>query len=157
MRLSEIKQLLPQLSGVSFQLPDGSYVPEHFHVTEVGIVTKHFIDCGGVVRHEKTACFQLWNADDYEHRLKPGKLLHIIDLSEKTLGMEDLDIEVEYQSHTIGRYDLDFDGTHFLLLPKHTACLASDQCGISPEKQPIQITDLTTIDAACCTPGGGCC
>jgi hypothetical protein len=39
-------------------------VPEHFHVTEVGVVTKDFIDCGGTVRHEKVANFQLWDAND---------------------------------------------------------------------------------------------
>lgn len=30
-----------------FKLENGNSVPEHFHVTEVGIITKDFIDCGG--------------------------------------------------------------------------------------------------------------
>ena len=56
---------MKNLSTIAFQLPDGSLVPEHFHVTEVGKVTKHFIDCGGVLRKEEKINFQLWNANDY--------------------------------------------------------------------------------------------
>lgn len=154
MKLSEIKQILNTADSVYFLLPDGTRVPEHFHVTEIGIVNRHFIDCGGTIREEKMANFQLWNADDYDHRLKPHKLLHIIDLSEKVLGLEDLEIEVEYQSDTIGRYGLDFNGKDFLLTAKHTACLASDQCGIPAEKAK---TPLAEVQTNVCIPGGGCC
>jgi hypothetical protein len=71
MRISEIKEQLTNLENVTFMLPNGSFVPEHFHVTEVGLVTKNFIDCGGKVRNETVVNFQLWNANDFEHRLKP--------------------------------------------------------------------------------------
>jgi hypothetical protein len=155
MKLSEIKNILATAEVVNFKLENGNSVPEHFHVTEVGIITKDFIDCGGTVRHEKVANFQLWDADDYEHRLKAGKLLHIISLSEKVLGMEDLEIEVEYQAETIGKYDLGFDGDNFLLLTKKTACLAMDKCGIPTEKQKIELVNLAS--GSTCVPGGGCC
>ena len=157
MKLSEIKVHLQNAESVNFQLSNGSYVPEHFHVTEVGVITKDFIDCGGTVRHEKVANFQLWDANDYEHRLKANKLLNIISLSEKVLGMEDLEIEVEYQAETIGKYDLGFSDGNFVLLSKHTACLASDKCGVPPQKQKISMVELGSSDTACCTPGGGCC
>jgi hypothetical protein len=156
MKLSEIKKHLSNAEAVNFQLQDGTQVPEHFHVTEVGIVTKHFIDCGGTVRNEKVASFQLWDANDYEHRLKPAKLLHIIELSEKILGMEDLDIEVEYQSGTIGKYDLEFDGETFILTSKQTACLAQEKCGLRPKKQKVKFSSLAAANESC-TPGGGCC
>lgn len=155
MKLSEVKNFLETLEAVNFKLPDGTLVPEHFHVTEVGVVSKHFIDCGGTVRKENKANFQLWDANDFEHRLKPGKLLHIINLSENILGMEDLEIEVEYQSSTIGKYALDFDGKDFLLVNMQTACLAQDACGIPAEKQRINLAQLPTANT--CTPGGGCC
>ncbi|RQO30383.1 hypothetical protein DBR32_12500 [Taibaiella sp. KBW10] len=155
MKLSEIKQILATAEAVNFQVENGAAVPEHFHVTEVGIITKDFIDCGGKVRHEKVANFQLWNADDYEHRLKAGKLLHIIALSERILGMEDLEIEVEYQSGTIGKYDLDFDGTNFLLRSKQTACLANEACGLEQTAQKATHNPTGTENS--CTPGGGCC
>ena len=157
MKLSQVKALLPTLDNVAFKLEDGTFVPEHFHVTEVGVVTKHFIDCGGTIRNERTANFQLWNADDYNHRLKPAKLLHIIELSEKKLGMEDAEIEVEYQTETIGKYALVFDGKHFILQNKTTACLASDKCGIPQEKTKVKLSEIQATQTSCCTPGGGCC
>lgn len=155
MKLSEIKSILATAEAVNFQVENGETVPEHFHVTEVGIITKDFIDCGGKVRHEKVANFQLWDADDYEHRLKAGKLLNIISLSEKVLGMEDLEIEVEYQSDTIGKYDLSFDGTNFLLLSKRTACLAKEACGVeeAPKNRMVNLAGA----ANSCTPADGCC
>jgi len=156
MILSEIKEHLQNLSNVSFQLPDGLFVPEHFHVTEVGLVTKNFIDCGGTVRQEKIANFQLWDANDIAHRLKPKKLLDIISLAEKILGMEDLEIEVEYQSNTIGKYGLEFNGKDFMLTQKQTACLALDVCGIPSEKPKVALAEIQA-DKSSCTPGGGCC
>lgn len=152
MKLSEIKQILPTLENVEFQLENGTFVPEHFHVTEVGQVTKNFIDCGGVIRNEQTVNFQLWNADDYDHRLKPTKLLNIIKLSEDKLNIGDHEIEVEYQGDTIGKYDLQFNGENFVLVNKTTNCLAPDKCGITPST-PIE--KKTTANN--CAPNSGCC
>jgi len=156
MKLSEIKNHLTGAESVNFKLENGIQVPEHFHVTEVGVVTKDFIDCGGTVRHEKVANFQLWDANDYEHRLKASKLLNIISLSEKVLGMEDLEIEVEYQAQTIGKYDLGYNGKNFILITKTTACLAPDKCSIPEVKEKVQLKNLGTSGSVC-TPGGGCC
>lgn len=155
MKLSQIKLILNTVDAVNFTLPNGTLVPEHFHVTEVGLITKNFIDCGGTVRKETVVNFQLWDANDFEHRLKPQKLLNIIELSEKILGIEDFEIEVEYQDTTIGKYDLDFDGNDFVLLNKQTACLAQDQCGIPSEKQKIKLSDINS--EPCCSPDGNCC
>lgn len=155
MKLSEVKNELNKLDTISFKLPDGSLVPNHFHVTEVGKVTKHFIDCGGTVRKEEVANFQLWNADDYDHRLHPEKLVSIIELSEKVLKIEDLEIEVEYQADTIGKFGLDFDGNHFLLTSKQTDCLAKDNCGIPVEKPKLEMASISKEPH--CSPGGNCC
>jgi len=157
MKLSEIKKHLNKLDKIAFKLPNGSLVPSHFHVTEVGKVSKHFIDCGGTVRNEEVANFQLWEADDYDHRLHPEKLVHIIELSEKVLGIEDLEIEVEYQGETIGKYNLDFDGINFLLTRKKTDCLAKDNCGIPTIKPKIKLSNLQETNNNCCTPNSGCC
>jgi hypothetical protein len=156
MKLSDVKQVLQTLENVEFQLENGAFVPEHFHITEVGMITKNFIDCGGVIRTEKVVNFQLWNADDFEHRLKPNKLLHIIQLSEEKLGIEDLEIEVEYQSDTIGKYSLEFNGKIFLLKSKTTTCLASDACGIPSEKQKKNVAQLSSTNNSC-SPNSGCC
>jgi hypothetical protein len=156
MKLSEVKNQLSTLESVTFQLPNGTFVPEHFHVTEVGLVTKNFIDCGGTVRKETVVNFQLWEANDFEHRLKPKRLLDIITLSEKVLGIEDFEIEVEYQDTTIGKYDLKFNGENFELVNKLTNCLAQDKCGIPLDKLKVKVSE-TTNPSNSCTPGGGCC
>jgi hypothetical protein len=156
MKLSEIKSHLKKLETISFKLPNGELVDRHFHVTEVGRVCKHFIDCGGTVRKEEVANFQLWNADDYDHRLHPEKLVHIIELSEKVLGLEDLEIEVEYQGDTIGKFGLDFDGTNFLLTSKHTDCLAKENCGIPVTKPKVKLSHLQASGGSC-SPVSGCC
>lgn len=155
MKLSEVKTVLKELNTIGFKLPNGELVPNHFHVTEVGKVSKHFIDCGGTARKEEVVNFQLWNADDYDHRLHPEKLLHIIELSEKTLDLDDVEIEVEYQADTIAKFGLAFDGTNFLLTSKQTDCLAKDKCGIPEAKPKLKLSELKK--AATCTPNSGCC
>lgn len=158
MKLSEIKQILTGINAVVFQLPNKSFVPVHFHITEVGVTTKNYIDCGGTVREEKVVNFQLWEAADYDHRLAPSKLNRIIALSEKTLGINpELEIEVEYQGETIGKYGLDFNGVFFLLTPRLTACLAQDACGIPVAKQKVRLSNLSKDANTCCDPGTNCC
>ncbi|MFN6944643.1 MAG: DUF6428 family protein [Cytophagaceae bacterium] len=153
MKLSTFKDHLKNLSEISFRLSDGTYVPEHFHVTEVGLINKNFIDCGGTKRKETVVNFQLWTATDYEHRLGAEKLLKIIELSERELGIGDHEIEVEYQSETIGKYGLLFVNGEFILDSLQTDCLAKDKCGV--EKPRIRIS--TKNESGECTPGGGCC
>ena len=158
MKLSEIKSKLENLSEVKFQLPNGEYVPDHFHITEVGIITRNFIDCGGTMRNEKTVNFQLWEDGDYDHRLGAKKLHDIITLSENKLEIDDdLEVEVEYQGSTIGKYHLDFMNDHFVLLNTQTDCLAKDKCGIPDSKPKVQLADVSGSGANACEPGGGCC
>jgi hypothetical protein len=157
MKLSQIKEVLQTAEAVNFQLPGGTFVPEHFHVTEVGVVNKRFIDCGGTLRNDEKVVFQLWNANDTDHRLKPQKLLTIIALSEKAIGINDAEVEVEYQSDTVGIYGLDFRNGNFVLLAKQTDCLAKDNCGIPAQKERIKLADLSGSEAACCSADGGCC
>ncbi|PWI29300.1 hypothetical protein DI383_12745 [Flavobacteriaceae bacterium LYZ1037] len=155
MKLSEIKQHLKKLETIAFQLPDGALVPSHFHVTEVGKIDKHFIDCGGTIRKESVINFQLWEENDYNHRLHPEKLVQIIELSERVLELPDLEIEVEYQGETIGKFGLDFEETHFLLTNKQTDCLAKEKCGIPEAKPKMKLSELQ--NTSCCTPESGCC
>jgi hypothetical protein len=81
--------------------------------------------------------------------------LNIIELSEKALDLKDISVEVEYQSNTIGRYDLDFNGSFFVLLNKQTDCLAKDKCGVPDGK--VKMATLGKEEEGACTPGGGCC
>lgn len=157
MKLSAFKQHLNAVSQLSFIDPNGNFVPKHFHITEVGLINKHFIDCGGTVRTKKSISFQVWTANDFEHRLAPQKLNIIIDAAQPLFGNEDLDVEIEYQTETISRYGLSFNGNDFLLTPMHTDCLAKDHCGIPPEKLKIRLSDLQTSKTTCCPPNNKCC
>ena len=157
MRLSDLKTFLAGVRQYTIQLPDGSHVPAHFHVTEVGEVTKRFIDCGGTLRQERVASLQLWSADDYDHRLAPDKLVHIVELAQTELGLGDLEIEVEYQgAQTIQKFGLEAGGDHLRLTTKLTDCLAKDACGL-PKKPKVSLSAFTAAPSGSCTPGSGCC
>ena len=149
MTLHELKTQLQQQNTLAFELPDGSLVQSNFHITEVGRVTKNFIDCGGVIRKEEVISLQLWEANDYDHRLHPEKMLQIIEIGEKAFNLRDVEIEVEYQGNTIQKFGLDLKANHFVLINKKTACLALDACQIIPKSNEKKTEK--------CTPGSGCC
>lgn len=151
MLLSEFLMALNQVESLRFQTPSGDFVPNHFHITEVGKVGKHFIDCGGTERKEEVINFQLWTAEDVDHRLQPQKVMNIIRLSQRRIGLTDAPIEVEYQGDTVGKYALSFDGAFFHLQNKFTDCLAKENCGI-PETDTQQ-----SPNNSCCDPDSGCC
>ena len=154
MKLSEFKLYLKNAKKVEFQLPNGDYVPSHFHVTEVGLSTKKFIDCGSNIRNTKKINFQLWSADDINHKISPEKLLDIIEISEETFLLEDLEIEIEFQQSTIGVFDLDYKNDVFQLVNKKTDCLDKQKCGFEVKK----IVKLSSIKKQeICNPEDGCC
>lgn len=129
MTLAEFKNQLPLLDHLAFQTENKHPVPPHFHLTEMGRITKHFIDCGGKEQNQQLVNFQLWAAEDVNHRLTPEKLSGIIKQTQRILNIpDDLEIEIEYQFDTIGKYGLDFEAGVFVLTKKKTACLASDRC-----------------------------
>jgi len=137
MNVREFRQLLARHGGepIHLMLPDGRFVPAHYHVTEVGRVRKDFIDCGGTVRSATACVLQVWVADDVEHRLTAGKLDSILEIAMPLLGSDELPMEVEYESgvvsqYPIGRAEATPSGLLFELGTKHTACLAPEACGL---------------------------
>jgi len=152
MKLSEFKSILNQIETIEFTLPDGSLIPQHFHITEVGQLDKRFIDCGSVLRKVSVINFQLYTADDFDHRLSVQKMKSLLDKSEKALLLDDLEIEIEYQSDTIGKYALGFEQSRFTLVATQTDCLAKDECvvpNISKSKTAAPTTSCTS-DSCCC-------
>lgn len=129
-------------------LPDGDFVPAHFHVTEVGRVQKDFIDCGGTTRSATTCLLQVWVASDTAHRLTAGKLAGILKMAAPLLGSDDLAVEVEYERDAVSQFpvaaaEVTPMGVLFHLGRKHTDCLAPDKCGITG-------CAPTATGAACC-------
>ena len=136
-------------AALHLMLPDGSFVPAHFHVTEVGRVHKDFIDCGGTTRSTTTCVLQVWVAEDIDHRLDTTKVATIVRLAAPLLKTTDLPVEVEYENGVVSQFpvtaaEVTPSGVLLHLGTKHTACLAMDRCGIS------------AADAACCTTPGCC-
>ncbi len=137
MTVKQLTQLLEANSDslLHIMLPSGEFIPDHFHVTEVGRVQKSFIDCGGTRRESVSCVLQTWTAHDIEHRLVAGKLSKILKLAEKVLGSEDLPLEVEYGADVASQYiladvEVTPNGLLFVLVGKQTDCLARDKCGI---------------------------
>lgn len=134
MKTSELQNILAAHRDhqLVMMLPDGGCVPAHAHVTEVGRIDRHFIDCGGTVRRSSFCCLQVWVADDTDHRLTAGKLADIIGRA-AAIDVSALDVEVEYEDGLISQFPvLDAcadDKTVVLSLgTKHTDCLAKELC-----------------------------
>ncbi len=163
MKLNTFKKHVEEVAvsqvPLCFKEIDGGNIPAHFHITEVGLVKKHFIDCGGTVRTEQKATFQIWVADDTDHRLAASKLLQIIEKSTPLLGDQNPEIEVEYQGETIGKYGLTFEAGTFQLKATYTDCLAKDNCGVQTTRQKpkMSLSDFKLAKNNCCDPGSGCC
>lgn len=136
MNVRKLKQLLADNpnAALNVMLPGGEFVPDHFHVTEVGRVDKKFIDCGGTRRESLSCSLQVWVANDTEHRLDSTKLNKIMN-STDTFVNDDMPLMVEYGSETITTYPLgDVEvtpkGLLLVLGVKPTACLAMEKCGV---------------------------
>ena len=153
MTRSELIKYLSTAEELHVLLPTDEFVPKHFHVTEIGKVTKHFMDCGGQSRTTETMNIQLWVASDYYHRLTPEKFLGILDKTSKLFSAdEDPQIIVEYQSDSIGLYELDIKNDSLLLRNTHTACLALDLCKVAKTvvNAPKQMASSCCSHGVCC-------
>ena len=132
MKLNELKALLRANPTTlpRFTLPDGDQIPSHFHITEVGHVTKRFIDCGGMLHDRTGTCLlQTWLGEDQDHRLNAGTFAKILDLGAKVLPHDDLEVEVEYDCCVVAQYpiasaEVAGDYIDVQLGEKRTDCLA---------------------------------
>lgn len=149
MKLSELKSLLRAYPDAlpRFILPGGDHIPAHFHLTEVGHVTKKFVDCGGTFRSREVCVLQTYVGEDFEHRLPAKRFADILELGRAILPDDDLEVEVEWDCCVISQYPIESVRTlgHRLelqLAGKHTDCLAKQKCGCE--------SDDDTATAACC-------
>jgi hypothetical protein len=136
MNVQRLNRLLAGHPGAALyiMLPSGEFVPDHFHITEVGRVHKQFIDCGGTCRESLSCVLQVWVANDTGHRLNSTKLSQIMKVAAGLMN-DDMPVMVEYGSDTVANYPLgDVEvtpkGLLLVLGSKPTACLAPDKCGV---------------------------
>ena len=156
-------ELKTALSGdpeqmLRLRLPGGDAVPVSFHITEVGQVTKDFIDCGGTRRTTSVCQLQAWVGPDEDHRIQAGKLLGILKKGSSLFTSEDLPVEIEYEHGLISQYPvtgvtLEDGRLVFSLTDKHTDCLAKELC--TPRYVvPSMFASAFAKPAPCCGPGG---
>ncbi len=132
-----------------FILPDGDLIPAHAHVTEVGHLTKRFIDCGGEIGEQQSVLVQTWVGDDTDHRLTSDRFAKILQLGARVLPGDQLPVEVEYDCCVVAQYPIESvepNGDHLdiLLGSKRTRCLARERRHAQSEP-------------ACCTEALTCC
>lgn len=150
MNLRDLKAVLRKypITAPRFILPSGDHIPVHAHVTEVGHVLKNFIDCGGVTGKRETVLLQTHVGDDTEHRLTSERFARILDLGNRLLPDDNLEVEVEYDCCVVAQYPIAEavpTGEHLdlILENRRTQCLARERAVI--EK----------ASASCAAPG--CC
>lgn len=166
MKLSHFIDLLRSHPEKPFRLvlPGSATVPVSFHITEVGHVTKKFIDCGGKIHAIEACQLQAWLGEDTDHRLSAGKMARVLELARQKGVLpdgQDLDVEIEYEDAALSQYTVsDAAVTEsevmLLLAAKHTDCLAKDVC-CPPARRALAMAPRTEDEAACCAPGSGCC
>ena len=150
MKLSEFKKQLETVNQLRFVLQNGQKVPSHFHITEIGVTTKQFTDCGNTFRTSKKITFQLWSSVDIHHRLEAQKVLKIINSVTNKLETDDLEIEIEYQQETVGKFGLDFIDNQFVLTNTFTDCLAKENCGLPTDNKIEEKVSCCNSESNCC-------
>ena len=157
MKLSEFKNQLENVTQLEFVLQNSQKIPSHFHITEIGMATKQFTDCGNTFRISKKATLQLWTSVDFHHRLEPKKVIAIIAGASGMFEGEDLEIEIEFQQETVGKFGLEYIDNQFVLTNTKTDCLAKSNCGIPVEKIKVELNKLQENVTSCCEPNSNCC
>ena len=120
---------------ISFILPDGTAIPSHYHVTEIGRIVKDYVDCGGQFRKEEYCSMQLWVANDVDHKLTLDKLHKILEAGRELIS-DNMPVIFEYQDGTVGLYFIGMiqvttEKVKILLSGTKTSCMAPDRCGIT--------------------------
>ena len=135
--------------SIIFTLPNGETVPASFHITDVGVVSKHLIDCGAQTRTEEQVHLQLWTGKDDDHRVTTDTANRILKHSHSVLGK----IKEPKTAQVLVEYQLEWHGMPIFSLFKvsdmqtsetevslslstiKTTCLAAErshsECGVS--------------------------
>ena len=132
-----------------FVLPDGDYIPAHAHVTEVGLVVRSFIDCGGLTGKEEKVVLQTHVGDDTGHRLRADRFAKILRLGNSVVPSADLDVAVEYDCCVVAQYPIAEarpDGQHLNLILHR----GQTQCRARERRESETAAGCCTTSAACC-------
>lgn len=151
MNFENVKNILAEnpSKSITFTLPNGEKVPASFHITDLGVVQKHLIDCGGQTRTEEQVHLQLWTGKDVDHRVTTDTANFILDQSQSVIDRikdpKSAEVLVEYQLDwhdmpvfslfTINDMQASEDQVSITLGTIQTTCLAAErsnsECGVS--------------------------
>lgn len=154
---------------LQFQYTEDKWVAPSYHITEIKQAPIVSVDCGGVKNEWTEIIVQLYEpvAKQQERAMKVRKALSIIEVVEKVLLLDvNAMVKIEFgnqefdtrQMHP-GEFIIEGENLIVDLRPDAVRCKAIERggsCG-APEKKKIELKNLATTEAACCTPGGGCC
>ena len=153
MKFSDLRAILAKQPNTlpRFVLPDGDSIPAHAHVTEVGHVAKNFIDCGGVTGRNETVLIQTHVGLDTDHRLRADRFAKILQLGERVLPHNELEVEVEYDCCVVAQYPVTAvrsagDHLDIVLGKRRTQCLAQERR-----------KEAAAPEAGCATATSACC
>ena len=142
-------------SLIEFYLPNGSQIPAHFHLTDVGSVFRHFIDCGAQVREESYVQIQLWLGKDIDHSLNGERILKILSQSgivlDKLPNLKNSEVIIEYKEELTSQYRIarieqtDQQAVKIYLKSSETQCLAA-----------IRYEQESSNGESCCDSKCGC-
>jgi hypothetical protein len=165
---------------LQFQYAENQWVNAAYHITEIKQAPITSVDCGGVMNAWTEVIVQLWEPEGQQQdiAMKVGKALSIVNLVEKALPLNPNGIvkiefgNSEFDTRQMLPKTLLINGDNLVvdLRPDAVQCKAIERggsCGTNEKgeeccapavaiKPKIQLKDLAS-DAACCTPGSGCC
>lgn len=150
-----------------FEYSKDQIVGANYHITEVKHIRIDSVDCGANTDAWNETVIQLWESPseigktDY---MSTYKALGILNKVGKMKAYDlDSEVKIEYGNslfHTAHLFIDDFEIRNNNLLIKlaitKTDCKAKETCGI-PETEAVGATTNASNEAACCTPGSGCC
>jgi hypothetical protein len=169
-------QLSPALH-LQFKYAEDKFVDASYHITEIKQAPITSVDCGGVMNKWTEVIVQLWEPSGKQEgrAMVVGKAMSIIDLVEKLLPLDkEAVVKIEFgnagfDARQMYPSEINVEGEDLVvyLNADKTQCKAINRggsCGTNdkgeeccePAKPKVKLVNLAA-EAACCTPGGGCC
>ncbi len=162
------KELLSVLNeykekSLLFEYKPNHYVGANYHITEVKHIKIDAVDCGARTDAWNETIVQLWESPSELGKTEYMTVLKALGILKKVGKMKpyDLDSEVKFEYsndtfHTAQLFVNDFEIRDsqliFNLAVEKTDCKAKEACGVDETSKEVPVTE-----AACCSPGGGCC
>ena len=163
MKTHEFLQLIETNKDKSliFEYAPNQRVGANYHITEVKHIRIEAVDCGARMDAWNETVIQLWESPSEIGKTEFMSAYKALGILKKVGSMKAYDLEAEVkfeygnaQFHTAQLFVNDYEIQNNRLLLKlaveKTDCKAKETCGV-PE------TSTFAEEAACCTPGGGCC